>query len=189
VEVQVSTQSDFSSNILKVRASDRSGDGEVQGNSSTWKKILTLPGLEGGTVYWRVMGKATGKETIYSNTFSVVIVAPQPVANPTISSTSISGGPPTLFWANQCNVKFKVWFGNRLDFDQPDAKKKAYSFNIRDPFANGGVFTKTLTSGQWNAIRNLVGNALSGQVFWFVEAWDGIRRYSRTEVMSFKLTP
>ena len=189
VEVQFSTQSDFSSNILKVRASDRSGDGEVQVNSSTWKKILTLPGLEGGTVYWRVMGKATGKETIYSNTFSVVIVAPQHVANPIISSTSISGGPPTLFWANQCNVKFKVWFGNRSDFDEPSVKKKAYSFNIRDPFANGGVFTKTLTSGQWNAIRNLVGNALSGQVFWFVEAWDGIRRYSQTEVMSFKLTP
>jgi hypothetical protein len=97
-----------------------------------------------------------------------------------ISRTSF----PTLSWGNNCNTKFKVWFGSDESFN----KKNGYSFNMRNPNDNGGIFTKMLTSGQWKAIRKLVGDVIGPTIYWYVESWDGLKRYNKTDVMSFVLT-
>ena len=186
-EVQFSLKNDFQSIPVKVTASSSSH--EVQISSSSWKKILLLPGANGGTVYWRVMGKQSGNEKVYSNVFSIGIVELQPPGNPYISSTSISGSPPTLYWATQCGTKFKAYFGDQQNFGATGAKKKSFSWTDKNPFDNEGVFMQALTSGQWNTIRNLVGNDPGKKIYWYVEGWDDLKRYSITDVMSFTLTP
>jgi len=186
IEVQFSSQNDFSSGLLKAKGSTTTD--ELQVSSSTWKKVLLLPGKEGGTVYWRVVGKTSEGDEVKSNVFSIEIVEPQPVGNPYLSSTSKSS-EPTLYWANQCNIKFKAWFGNDSDFTKSGIKKKALTFNDKNPFDYEGVFFTTLTSGQWNSIKSLVGNAVGVPIYWYVEGWDWVGRHSQTEVISFTLTP
>ena len=81
-------------------------------------------------------------------------------------------------------MKFKVWFGNKEDFNP----KATYAFSIKNPIDNEGSFAKILTSGQWKAIRKLVGDISGSTIFWYVESWDGLGRFDRTEVKSFFLT-
>jgi hypothetical protein len=49
-------------------------------------------------------------------------------------------------------------------------------------------FTKVLTSGQWMAIRRVVRDTSGSTIYWYVESWDGLGRYNKTEVMNFLLT-
>jgi hypothetical protein len=91
---------------------------------------------------------------------------------------------PALSWENNCNIKFKVWFGS----DDAFSKKTIYSFNIKSPNDNEGNFTKNLTLGQWKAIRRLIGDQNGSTIYWYVESWDGLGRYNKTEVMDFVLT-
>ena len=91
---------------------------------------------------------------------------------------------PVLTWQNNCNVKFRVWFG----IDPGFLLKNALTFYISDPNLNGGIFLKELTSEQWQRIRRWVGDQPGTTIFWYVESWDGLNRYSVTEVKSFVLT-
>ena len=93
------------------------------------------------------------------------------------------GLTPELFWKNSCNIKFKVWFGS----DESLTKKITYSFNIINPNDKGGEFRKVLTSYQWKSIRKLVGDVSGSTIYWSVESWDGLKRYSKTNAMSFEL--
>jgi hypothetical protein len=186
IEVQFSAHSDFSSGIVKAKGSTTFD--ELQASSSTWKKVLLLPGKEGGTVYWRVVGKTSEGNQVESNVFSFQVVEPQPVNDPYLSSTS-KASPPTLYWANQCNTKFKAWFANDSDFTKRGIKKKALSFNDSNAFDYEGVFFTTLTSGQWTSITKLVGGVRGQTIYWYVEGWDWLKRHSQTEVMNFILTP
>jgi hypothetical protein len=78
-------------------------------------------------------------------------------------------------------MKFKVLFGNDSQF----SKRKSLSFNLKNL---SDTFTKALTSSQWSSIRKLAGDESGGTIFWYVESWDGLSRYARTEPMSFVLT-
>ena len=186
IEVQFSAQSNFSSGIVKAKGSTTSD--QLQVTSSIWKKILLLPGKEGGTVYWRVVGKTSEGDEVKSNVFSFQVVEPQPVNDPYLSSTS-KASPPTIYWANQCNTKFKAWFANDSDFTKAGIKKKALSFTDSNAFDYEGVFFTTLTSGQWNSITKVVGGIPGETIHWYVEGWDWLKRRSQTEMMSFTLTP
>jgi hypothetical protein len=104
------------------------------------------------------------------------------VGDPEISPT-IKGDLPILSWQNNCNTKFKVWFGN-----DEFGKKTSLSFSVKNPGDNGGTFAKPLTSSQWSSIRKLVGDVSGNPIFWYVESWDGLKRYARTGGMSFELT-
>ncbi len=92
---------------------------------------------------------------------------------------------PTLSWENNCNKRFKAWFGNDPDFSKLGIKKMALTYTITNP---NGVFTKELTSSQWLSIRRLVGDVTGGTVYWYVESWGGANRHSQTGVMNFTLT-
>ncbi len=185
LEVQFSSQSNFST-LLKAKGNPAMK--ELQMTTAIWKKVLLLPGPSGGTVYWKVVGTKADKTKIESNVYSFSVEGPEAVGSPSISPTNV-GGLPILSWDNNCNIKFKVWFGNDLDFTKAGMKKKALSFNLSNPNDNGGVFTKQLTSGQWTSIHKLVGSRPGSTIHWYVESWDVLKRYKKTSVTSFTLTP
>ena len=185
--VQFSLQDDFST--IPVKANGKKGTSELLIPASSWKKVLLLPGASGGTVYWMVVGTRTDGSLVESDVFSLAVEGPQMVLNPTIAATSKTTPPfPTLTWGNNCNIKFKAWFGNDPDFTKRGMKKTSLSFNIKNPNDNGGIFTKLLTKGQWMAIRKVVGDTAGSTIYWYVESWDGLGRYSKTDVMNFVLT-
>lgn len=154
--------------------------------SSLWKKALLLPGMDGGSVYWRVIGTRSDKTKIYSNTFSIKIKEPEPVANPEITLTSLNS-LPILTWENRCNTNFKVWFGNNADFADPITKKKALSFRLINPSDNGGMLNKELTSSQRDSIGKLIEDEFSPILYWYVESWDVLKRYAQAEVLTFEI--
>ena len=176
-EIRFSLSEDFSKVPVKVKALNTS----ASISSSVWKRILLLPGTAGGTVYWKVVGTRPDKTLADSETASLTINPPQPVLNPGLSTTSRSE-VPQLTWENACNIKFKVWFGN-LDF----VKKTSLNFTVKNPMDNGGLFQTALTARQWETIRKLVGDKTGETIYWYVESWDGLRRYSKTDPMSFIL--
>ena len=148
---------------------------------SKWKKVLSILGLGGGTIYWRVVGTTSNGAQSISNKESILIPGPRPVGNPAISSLSRSQ-LPVLSWENQCNTKFRVWFS-----DASSSNQTSLHFKISDPALNGGIFSKKLMSTQWRRIRMLVGNKPGSTVHWFVESWDDLKRKTATQVMSFIL--
>lgn len=174
------------STILKAKV--KPGVNELQMTTGVWKKVLLLPGINGGTVYWRVVGTKADKTRVESNVQSFSVAEAGAAGSPSVSPTSITG-LPTLSWGNNCNIKFKAWFGNDPDFTTPGMKKKALSFKVSNPSDSGGVFALELTSGQWNSIHKLVGSAPGQTIYWYVESWDVVKRYKKTSVMSFTVDP
>lgn len=179
--VQFSEDPTFSTIRVKIRVSGR--ETEKTMSSSQWKRILRIPGDQGGTVYWRVVGTQTGGTSAISDSHSIMISAPQPVGNPILSPTSRKG-LPNLMWQNNCNVKFKAWFGSTADFSE----KKVLSFHLSNPDLDGGTFSRELTTSQWKAIRRLVKDLTDSTIYWYVESWDPLTRPATTELMHFILT-
>ena len=138
-----------------------------------------MPGVEGGPVYWKVIGTKADKTTETSDVRMIWIGGAQPVGSPEISPTQKSS-LPTLSWENKCNKKFKVWFGSIF------TKKNVLTINVADPTEN--TFATQLTSSQWTGIMKLVNNMSGSTVYWKVESWDGLNRHAETDVMSFVLT-
>jgi hypothetical protein len=178
-EIQFSPDSSFS----LIRAKVKTTATQVTIKSSTWKRVLLIPEGSEGTVYWRVVGTRANRTKFTSEFQSIIIDTAQAVGNPNISSTS-KGSPPELSWENNCNTKFKVWFGS----DEQFTKKKTFAFNITNPNDNEGEFMKVLTFGQWMAVRRVVKDTSGSTIYWYVESWDGLKRYNKTDVMSFVLT-
>lgn len=182
IEVQFSLDRNFST-VLKAKGNPLLK--ELQMKTAVWKKVLLLPGINGGTIYWRVVGTKADKTVVVSSSFhSFSIEAPKAAGSPVIAPTNITG-IPTLSWENNCAIKFKVWFGS----DESFTKKKALAFNIANPNDNGGVFTKQLTSGQWTSIHKLVGSKPGEKIYWYVESWDVVKRYQKTSVDRITLSP
>ena len=176
--IQFSKTGNFSS----IAASASTSSTTFLMQSSTWSKVLLIPGMTGGPVYWRVVGTEANNVTVTSGVFTIMIDPAQVVGNPGIINTSKTS-LPTLSWENNCNIKFKVWFGRDPNF----SKKTSLAFNIKNPVANGGLFSKTLTSDQWQSVRAVVGDVSGSTIYWYVESWDGANRSNKTELMNFIL--
>jgi DNA-binding beta-propeller fold protein YncE len=146
--------------------------------SNTWEEIMMIPG---GISYWRVIGTRTDGTTETSAVRSFSVGA-EPAGNLNISPTK-KRSRPTLTWEKNCNTKFKVVFGNDTSF-----MKRSYSIEIENPDGSEGTFSKTLTLLEWLKIKMLVKNKSDSTIYWFVESWDGLGRYAKTDVMSFVLT-
>lgn len=149
-----------------------------------WKKIFLKPGASGGAVDWKAVGTKQDNGKVESDVLTFEIAGPTPAGNPSIGPTSKSG-VPTRRWENECNSKFKVWFGSTAG----SAKKKSFTFVVPNPAAGNGTSSKTLTSGQWNAVRKLVADADGATIYWYVESWDAMKRSGKTGTMSFQLSP
>ena len=113
---------------------------------------------------------------------SMWVPSPEAVGNPAISSTR-QESLPILTWQNNCNIKFRVWFGNDPGF----MPRTTVFFQTKNPELNRGIFTKQLTYGQWLGIRRLVGDQAGSKIYWYVESFDGLNRMTSTEVQSFIL--
>jgi len=177
-EIQFSLDQGFS--VIPVRIKATATQAVVA--SGTWKKVLMMPGGSEAEVYWSVMGRKADGSTVFSGVQWLMIEGAGAVENPMLSPTSKSS-LPTLSWENNCGVKFKVWFGSDSSF----TKRVSYSFNDKNPNDNGGIFCKGLTSAQWKAIRKLVNDLTGSTIYWYVESWDGLNRYSKTVNMNFIL--
>jgi hypothetical protein len=187
MELQFSPGAGFLS--IPVKAKGKKGINELLAKSSLWKKIFTLPGTDGGTVYWKILGKRADNTFVESIVFSMEIGAPEPVLNPGLSHTSRTAlPPPAISWENACAVKFKAWFGNDPDFAKRGIKKKTLSFKVKNPNDIGGELAEPLTESEWKAIRKLVQDASGAKIYWYVESWDGAKRYVQTPGMEFELT-
>ncbi len=166
---------------VKVKVKD-SATTELQMTSSTWKKILALPGLSGGVVNWKIVGIVKGEPAVESDVYTMTIASPQPVELPVIDPTNQTT-LPTLGWGNACATKFKVYFSPDTTF----SRKKTLSFTDKDPIDNGGYFSTTLVGGTWNAIRKVVNDEPGSIIYWYVESWDALKHYQRTGDMQFTL--
>jgi hypothetical protein len=178
-EVQFSLDQGFSLIPVRIMATAR----QVVATSGTWKKVLMMPGGSPAAVHWRVMGRKADGSTVFSEVRSFGVDLAEAVGIPMISPTS-QRSLPILSWENNCATKFKVRFGSDGDF----TKKVSYSFIVKNPNDNGGVLDKGLNSAQWKEIRKLVNEVTGSTIFWYVESWDGIGRYAKTDVMNFVLT-
>lgn len=146
---------------------------------ATWKEVMMIPGL-GGTVYWRVIGTKADEITETSGVRNFVTRV-ESAGDLKISPTS-KRSKPTLTWEKNCNTKFKMVFGSDSSF-----MKRTYSIEIGNPDGSEGTFSKTLTFQQWLRIKMLVRNKTGSSIYWYVESWDGLNRYAKTEVMNFTL--
>ncbi len=151
-------------------------------SSTTWKRIILIPGASGGKLYWRFVGTRANKSPFTSEVRSIVVEPPQEVGSPNILNTRKSLFP-ALSWENNCNTKFVTWFAGDSGF----TKKIGYTFNIKNPNENNGIFKKVLTSAQWEAIRKLVEDVNNSAIYWYVESFDKLKRDAKTDVMSFVL--
>ncbi|OGP88515.1 MAG: hypothetical protein A2156_03575 [Deltaproteobacteria bacterium RBG_16_48_10] len=149
----------------------------------SWKRVLSIPGAEGGTIYWRVVGTTSNGAQSTSDKRSILVPAARPVGNPVISPVSRKA-LPVLTWENLCNIKFRVWVGS----DESFSRKVILPFRISNPTLDGGTFSKELTKVQWLMIRMLVRNEPGSIMYWYVESWDALNRHVATEVMSFILS-
>ncbi len=165
---------------VKVKASSTQlKEKNLQIKSSIWKKVLLLPGTQGGMVSWKAVGTKLDKSKAESPPFSFNVEAPEWVGNPAIL---LNDSPPVLSWKNNCNTKFKVWFWSNSN----PAKKKALSFTNPNPEDNGGKLEKQLTSSQWTSITTLGGES-SSNINWYVESWDVLKRHSETPLTGFSV--
>jgi hypothetical protein len=178
VEIQFSTQT--SPKTVKVKVSSPA-EKRFQPTLSVWKKVFLLPGSTGGTVSWKIIGTRLDKDEDESLPLSFQIAAPQPVQDAVLSPTNWL--LPTLTWSSRCQSKFKVWFGSDSSF----TNSKSFSFKGASSLQGEESFTGQLTSKQWNAVRNLVGNRSGESIYWSVEAWDGLKRRSVAGPMDFVL--
>ncbi len=185
LEIQFSNDQ-FTSISLRVKA--KPTNTMLVMRAGIWKKVLLLPGNIGGTIHWRIMGIKEDKTVHYSDIRALVVSPPLAVQDAQISHTSRSlADPPALSWKIRCNKKFKVWFSDDPDVFKPGVKKKALTFTVKNPLFNEGSFTKTMTSGQWTAVRKVVGDISGIPVYWHIEAWDTLKRYTKSEAKTFTL--
>ena len=160
----------------------------IESDDHAHKKVLLLPGADGGSFSWTVVAKKKDKTLVQSDVFSLDVGKPG-VGNPVMSHTSKTTlPPPTISWDNNCNIMFTVWFGNDSDFRNPHMKKMPISFKIKKSDAFQETFTKELTPGQWFSIRKLGGDVTGATLYWYVESRDTLGRRQSTDVMSFVLT-
>jgi hypothetical protein len=146
----------------------------------SWRQISSLPQASIGTVLWKVVGKK-GNGTTETDVGSIIFGA-EPAGDPGISPTG-RRSKPTLSWQTNCDTKFKVWFGSDSGFT-----KRTYSFEVGNLTGAEGTFSKTLTPLQWMRIKLLAKNKSGSTIYWYIESWDALMRYAKTEVMSFVLT-
>jgi hypothetical protein len=185
-EIQFSRKASFDT----VLAKDKTSSTSIQMDDAVWTRIFNAFGVTGtgrsayispgGPVYWRVIGTGPDKAEVVSGTLSIFIEPVQPVGNPTIINTS-KDSLPILSWETNCNVKFKVWFGNNAFF----SKKTSVTHSIKNPNVNGGVFTATLPASLWTAIQNLGGKITGSTIYWYVESWDEVNRRTFTQPSQF----
>ena len=177
-EIQFSTQTSTKTVKVKVPSSDGQ---RFQPTLSVWKKVFLLPGSNGGTVSWKVIGTLSDQPPVESESLSFEIGAPQAVQDAAISPTDWS--LPALTWKSSCQSKFRVWFGSDPSF----INSKSFPFKGAGLLQGEESFAQQLTSKQWSAVRNLVGNRSGETIYWSVEAWDGLKRRSVTSPMPFAL--
>jgi hypothetical protein len=149
---------------------------------TTWKKVMNMSYNDGTIrdIYWKIAGESRDgticdtevRRFRIEGSRAATINAPQNGAN--------FSAPPTFEFNSNGNTKFSLEISSQPGFDDSKEIKK-FSFTAKDPNAEQ-VVVRTLTSGQWTAVRNLVGAATG---YFRIRAWDAIKRETVSEARAF----
>lgn len=141
--------------------------------AKTWKKILKLPGLSGGEINWKLVGTNKGQPVVQSDVYTMTISAPEPAGKPDIDPLT-----HTATWGNSCGTKFKAYFSADIAF----SKSKKLSFKYQGSDNPDDLFSITLPDKTWASLVKLVEGVVQPRIYFYVESWDIIKRYQKTDV-------
>jgi hypothetical protein len=144
-----------------------------QMTDKVWKKILKLPGLSGGELNWKIVGTNKGLPIIESEVSTMTIAAPEPAGKPDIDPLA-----HTATWGNSCGTKFKAYFSA----DSAFSKSKKLSFNYQGSINPDDVFSVILPDKTWASLEKLAEGLVPARLYFYVESWDIIKRYQKTDV-------
>ena len=149
-------------------------------NHNQLKKIFNLSGESAGDIYWRIVGFSGNGSSIMSNIHSLSVSPPIAVGDWSISSTKRSE-LPILSWKNYCHKKVRVWFGRDPNF----TVSKSFTYYLSPTIES---FQRSLTKSQWKSVRALIEDQIGLPIYWFIESWDIMGRYSKTGIRFFFLS-
>jgi hypothetical protein len=154
----------------------------------TWKKIMTASDNSGSIqdIYWKVTGTKTDKTPWESAVRYFKVDDPQAIViqTPADRTDFPWDALPTFVFDTDCNVKFQLEISS-LSNNFVDRKKvQKIVFRAANPNETT-ILQKTLSPGQWNAVKKLIGAGGAG--YFRIRAWDGINRETVSEVRSFTI--
>ena len=149
----------------------------------TGKRSSSYPVSLEGDLNWKIVGTNKKQPVVVSDVMTMTVAALEPAGKPDISPVTQSGIP--IVTSKSCGTKFKATFGSDAAF----TKKRNLTFTDKDPTDNGGGFSAPISKGNWGAVRKLVKDVPGSTIYWYVESWDVLTRYQKTDMMNFTLTP
>lgn len=176
-EVQFSKNFGFEEIFMRIKVEGNKNS--LLLNQHQLKKIFNILGEMGGEIYWRIVGFSENGSSIMSNIHSLSISPPIAVSDWSISSTKRSE-TPILSWRNYCHKKVRVWFGRDPNF----TTTRSFTYYLQ-PITES--FQKNLTKSQWKSVRALIEDQSGLPIYWFIESWDIMGRYSKTGIRFFFL--
>jgi hypothetical protein len=151
-----------------------------------WKKIMTSSHNHGEIreVYWKVIGEKNNTTPVESERRSLSIGGPQACTiNTPLNGAVLSAiTPPVFNFNSNCNIKFRLEFSLLNDFSDPK-QVKGFIHTAKDPNIETTI-QKTLSPLQWTAVKRLIS---TGQGYFQIRAWDGIKRETISEFRSFTI--
>jgi hypothetical protein len=103
----------------------------------------------------------------------MTIAAPEPAGKPDIDPLT-----HIATWGNSCGTKFKAYFSAVSAF----SKSKKLSFKYQGSTNPDDPFSVTLPDKTWASLEKLVKGLVPARLYFYVESWDIIKRYQKTDV-------
>ncbi len=155
-------------------------------SAGTWKKIMTASDNDGNArdIFWKVTGTRTDKTPWESAARHLRMDEPQAavIQSPRDGTEFPLEGFPTFVVETNCNVAFQLEVSSLSNnFADP---KQVQRITMKAANPNETILLqKTLSSGQWNAVKKRVGAGGTG--YFRIRAWDRINRETVSEIRSF----
>ena len=157
---------------VKVKVKDPTAT-QFQMTQALWKKVLRLAGPGEATLQWKIIGSNKGLPIVESDVFTMTIAAPEPAGKPDIDPLN-----HIATWGNSCGTKFKAHFSA----DSAFSKSKKLSFKYQGSTNSDDDFSATLPDKTWVSLEKLVEGLVPARLYFYVESWDIIKRYQKTDV-------
>ena len=155
-------------------------------SAGTWKKVMTASDNNGNVrdIFWKVTGTKSDKTTWESAARYLRMDEPQAavIQSPSDGAEFPPEGLPTFVFETNCNVKFQLEVSSLSDNFADPKQVQRITMKAANPNETT-LLQKTLSSGQWNAVKKRVGAGGTG--YFRIRAWDRINRETVSELRSF----
>ena len=178
---------DFSTEGVFVAKANVSGTSTRYALSAgTWKKIMTASDNNGNArdIFWKVTGIKTDKTPWESAARHLRMDEPQAavIQSPRDGTEFPPEGLPTFVVETNCNVTFQLEVSSLSNNFADPKQVQRITMKAANPNETT-LLQKTLSSGQWNAVKKRVGAGGTG--YFRIRAWDRINRETVSELRSF----